>query len=329
MLESLRPRRTYAPAAYDPAQKMLLDRPSTMQDVADFVTEYINSDSLGIIATAWLVIADQSSQGIFDQDCLTLSALHSDAVDYPKSGRPVPLTKIPKYKFRAKPDWNAPETVISKDSTKYYQSTKAIGRLYREIDLPAVATARSAQRSQRRDVTNGQPRRLDEVLEAFHDGGYYDDGEAFAAVQHRVEDHISIGRHDDDLVAEIWELFRNYISQLQTICADHSLSHKKDAMLTEEEAVVGSIVAQCSQPRKRKDLMSKLREQTTALVDDILNDLSGEVGTLPEKSLERAMVALRISTIEEKLFGAKSFAWIAMGEIFEAIKTIETSEGLF
>ncbi len=44
MLESLRPRRTYAPAAYDPAQKMLLDRPSTMQDVADFVTEYINSD---------------------------------------------------------------------------------------------------------------------------------------------------------------------------------------------------------------------------------------------------------------------------------------------
>lgn len=38
---------------------------------------------LGLIAINWLIIADQSEKGIFDPDCLTLSQLHSDAVDYP------------------------------------------------------------------------------------------------------------------------------------------------------------------------------------------------------------------------------------------------------
>lgn len=32
------------PADYDPAPKKLLDHPSTMADVAEFVMEYINSD---------------------------------------------------------------------------------------------------------------------------------------------------------------------------------------------------------------------------------------------------------------------------------------------
>jgi RNA-dependent RNA polymerase len=44
MVEDLLPERTFPPANYDPAKRKCLDRPSTMQDVADFVTEYITSD---------------------------------------------------------------------------------------------------------------------------------------------------------------------------------------------------------------------------------------------------------------------------------------------
>ena len=44
MLRSLRPRRISAPANYTPAPKRLLDRPSTVQDIAEFVAEYIYSD---------------------------------------------------------------------------------------------------------------------------------------------------------------------------------------------------------------------------------------------------------------------------------------------
>ncbi len=55
MWEPLLPTRTYAPANYNPAKRKLLDRPSTMQDVAEFVTEYITSDvSIVNILLFWL-----------------------------------------------------------------------------------------------------------------------------------------------------------------------------------------------------------------------------------------------------------------------------------
>jgi len=43
-LPEFEPLRLSPPADYDPAPKKLLDRPSTMVDVAEFVMEYINSD---------------------------------------------------------------------------------------------------------------------------------------------------------------------------------------------------------------------------------------------------------------------------------------------
>jgi hypothetical protein len=39
-----RPTTLSPPASYNPAPKKLLDRPSTMADVAEFVMEYISSD---------------------------------------------------------------------------------------------------------------------------------------------------------------------------------------------------------------------------------------------------------------------------------------------
>lgn len=284
--------------------------------------------SLGIIAMNWLIIADQSTLGIFDPKCYELSDLHSDAVDYPKSGRPVPLTKIPKLLMKPKPDWNAPETVATnKGNNRYYRSERAIGKLYREIDLPAVHTIKGEQRRQRRRLNEGQEYTINEVLHDFSQDVYADEDPVNISLLERVAGFIPIGKHDEGVVAEIWELYRNYVSQLQTICADHTLSHERGAMLTEEEAIVGTIVAKCSQPRWRKDLMSKMREQTTTLVDDMRLDLSGEEGTLPQKSIERGWIAFRLAILEGDVFGAQSFAWIAMGEIFDAIKAIEESEG--
>lgn len=279
--------------------------------------------SLGIIAITWLIIADQSTQGIFDDDCKLLSDLHSDAVDYAKSGQPVPLKEIPKLKFRRKPDWNAPETVVNLD--RFYESQRAIGRLFRDIELPAVETAKRAQQAQGRHL--GDQVSLEDMLEAFRQPVYYEEDSLSMEVLGRVSEFVRVGRHDDDTIAEIWELYTRYVSELRTICADHTLSYAKNAMLTEEEVVVGTIVAQCSQPRRRKDLMSQMREQATSLVDGVRQELSGEEGTLPEKSLERAWVAFRMAEIEEDAFGARSFVWIALGEIFEAIKTIEETEG--
>ncbi|KAI0335366.1 RdRP-domain-containing protein [Cubamyces sp. BRFM 1775] len=273
------PPRTYHPASYEPAPKKYVDHDSTIADVADFVAEYIISDTLGIIAVTWLIIADQSTECIFDKDCIMLAALHSDAVDYAKSGQPVPIEKIPRTKFPTRPDWNAPETSNTLDPSRYYESLRAIGKLYRSIELPAVS-------------------------------GYTQTGAPY----------------DDAAVTSVWELFQAYASRLRAICADHTLSNSRTTMLSEEEAVMGTIVAKCSQPRKRKDLMARMREQTAALTSDIRHELAGEDDVPLAKRLRRAWIAFRVATLKEDQFGAQSFGWLALGAIFDAIKEIEEEQ---
>ena len=56
--------------------------------IAEFVVQFISSDILGMIAMTHLVIADYTEENIFHPDCLKLAQLHSDAVDYPKTGMP-------------------------------------------------------------------------------------------------------------------------------------------------------------------------------------------------------------------------------------------------
>jgi RNA-dependent RNA polymerase len=88
---------------------------------------------LGLVAINWLIIADQSSKSIFDEDCMTLAQLHSIAVDYPKSSTPVHWRRYRSRRFKMKPDWSQPETMNDSKSADYYESTTAIGRLFRAI----------------------------------------------------------------------------------------------------------------------------------------------------------------------------------------------------
>lgn len=269
-----------------------------------------------------MIISDQSEQGIFDPDCLKLGDLHSDAVDYPKSGQPVSLDKIPKLKFKAKPDWNAPETLIS-DSANFYESQKVIGRLFRSIELGPVlqTTHREARRNK---VQARGELSLEEIMNDFHlDGISGKEDPMRDVVEDRVTEFIDTRPLDETAVEHTSELFCRYASELRTICASHSLSYTRSAMLTEEEVMVGTIVAKCSQPRKRKDLMSRLREQTTLLVNEIREELMGDEDCPLEDGLMRAFVAWELSNIEQNNFGAKSFGWIALGVVFEVIKDIE------
>jgi RNA-dependent RNA polymerase len=55
------------------------------------------------------------------------------------------MRKIPKLKFKAKPDWYQPETMNDSKSTDYYPSQRAIGRLFREIELPALDIVQSGE----------------------------------------------------------------------------------------------------------------------------------------------------------------------------------------
>ena len=255
--------------------------------------------------------------------------MHSDAVDYPKSGQPVPLNKIPRLKFRAKPDWNAPETVAS-DSENFYESRRAIGHLFRSIELPTIGRVKRTARNQKKHLNEGHESTLEEILADFHLDHDTDQKEDFVrmAVKERVQGFIQTRPLDKEAISDVSQLFYRYASELQTICATHTLSHARSALLTEEEAIIGTIVAKCSQPRKRKDLMAKLRDQTNLLVTIIREDLMGDEDLPLEDRLDHAWVAWEFSAVEKDAFGAKSFGWVALGVIFEAIKDIQDRDGL-
>lgn len=50
LLHDLFPERTVEPAAYEPTKLRTLERPCTINDVADFVVDYFMNDHLGLIA---------------------------------------------------------------------------------------------------------------------------------------------------------------------------------------------------------------------------------------------------------------------------------------
>lgn len=255
-LEGLLPTETYEPAEYDSAERKTVPHASTREDIADFILEYFYSDvrviepslpsikfilytqNIGIIASSWLIQADQSDQGIFDDACMTLAELHSDAADYPKTGNLVPMKKIPRYALpNMRPDWNAPE--IQDGLGLFYQSQRYIGRLYREVQLSVPRTQPPPQNALEVPVA------LVDVLTSFRIG-FKPRDVLERVVYNRASQFISmldVLRSRDTTITEMWSILHDYVQSLRQICVSFNISHRRAARLGEEEIVAGTIVA--------------------------------------------------------------------------------------
>jgi RNA-dependent RNA polymerase len=271
-----------------------------------------------MVATNWLLIADHDS--VFHKDCLKLCQIHSNAVDYPKNGMPVLINTVPRPKSELKPDWFAPETVDLGSSINFYQSQTAIGRLFRAIDLPEVQTDVRDARRRRQQVLEDEAD-LDEVFAALCMNDREGDP-LESAVESRVDEFIPVDDLDSESVKLAIESLDRYSIELQGICACNSIQRHKASKLSEEEAVVGTIVAKCSQRRKRKDAMSQLREQTSFLVKCVREELSGDDDSSQSDWLAKAWTGWKVSRHLKDRFGAYSYGWIALGEIFDAIRAL-------
>jgi hypothetical protein len=229
------------------------------------------------------------------------------------------LKELPKVSKR-KPDWHAPETV-NPNNQKYYRSDRAIGRLFRAIDLPIEQEANSRPRRRRRR----RARETEGIEERMNNLGVTDPRQTylFEVVQDRVNEMMyTDAEHDEGQVAAIESLFSRYAVELLAICMANTLSHMESAHLSEAEAIMGTIAQKTSQRQKRKEMMAKLREGTDRLVRGIREELAGDDSVSAEESLTRAWIAWDFSASQRR-FGAMSFGWVALGAIFEAIKEIE------
>ncbi|OMO72380.1 RNA-dependent RNA polymerase, eukaryotic-type [Corchorus olitorius] len=128
--EDLIPPCRFPPMDYDPAASTHLDHDVTIEEVAEYFTNYILNDSLGIISNAHTVFADKEPTKALSEECIELAKLSSIAVDFPKTGIPA---KIPhRLRVQQYPDF------MEKPDKFTYESQSVIGKLYREVK--AIAT---------------------------------------------------------------------------------------------------------------------------------------------------------------------------------------------
>ncbi|KAI9163352.1 RNA-dependent RNA polymerase 1 [Paramyrothecium foliicola] len=117
----------HPPMNYAGAKPVELDRDVTVDDIRNFFVQYMKKDRLGPIAHAHKGHADRS--GPKSKMCLELAELHSNAVDFNKSGNPAMYDRE-KYEPRAWPHF------MQKRNT--YRSTKSLGAVYDTIAQQTV-----------------------------------------------------------------------------------------------------------------------------------------------------------------------------------------------
>ncbi|KAG0093757.1 hypothetical protein BGZ93_001926 [Podila epicladia] len=100
------------------------DKDVTIHDIKKFFVQYAVSNNLGVIAHAHLAWSDRLEEGPLHGKCLRLAQLHSDAVDFPKSGKPAEMN--PELRPKKYPDF------MEKSPDKTYRSERVLGRIYRE-----------------------------------------------------------------------------------------------------------------------------------------------------------------------------------------------------
>ncbi|GLB34759.1 putative RNA polymerase [Lyophyllum shimeji] len=301
--EPLLPSEIEKPAAYNSVGTFKLDRDSTVEDICDFVVEYINSDVLGLLSDRLLVIADQSKDGIRDEDCIGLAELCSQAVDYPKQGIPVNIDRLPRTLIRCKPDWHAAEIVSPRD-TDYYESSRALGVLYRSITLDDPEPISINPKAEPQVLADPISMRLKSIVERF----------------------ICPSSPPRDRSREIPVMFRRYVDELHYICATHTLSNTPGVRLLEAEVVAGTILAKCSQKRWRKDRMYRMRLHASTLAREVQRELIEDVGNAPEEQLVaglgKAWEAWAYSQSQKYAFGACSFGLISLGVVFDCLERL-------
>jgi|ERR1700722_51686 RNA-dependent RNA polymerase len=236
-----------------------------------------------------------------DRDCLTLAALCSQAVDYPKNGVAVNIDEnpLPSLLIRCKPDWHAAEATMPRQ-TDYYMSTRALGHLYRAIEIEDPSIIHPAQ---------AQEHLTDAISVTL-----------MPLVQRHVLGHLDSDSHS----SEIKPLFQRYIDELQYICATYAL--RSTAKLEEAEVVMGTILAKCNQQRWRKDKIYRMQEHTSVLVQSIRHDFEGHCdptsSTELSLALERAWCAWDFSLRKNGEFGSNSFGLIALGVILNLLDKV-------
>ncbi|KAG1724765.1 RNA dependent RNA polymerase-domain-containing protein [Suillus paluster] len=295
------------PASYPSRSPFKIDQPSTIDDVCDFVVEYINSDVVGLVSSKHIIIAGNvCSDGTFNERCLKLAELHSQAVDYPKNGLKVDMEDIPRNLIPYKPDWHAAE-VESPRPTDYYESDRALGHLYRNIQLE--------------EIPPYHPQQLEKPLSDL----------ISVTLRPLVERQLERRERPSKLKVSMDSIYSAYLDELIYVATCHTLSRVPGARLREDEIVVGTILAKCSQKSWKSNRTYAMRECISVLVHDIRRRMlpdsmeSASPDDLRD-GLENGWSAWAHShekSNSKEAYGAQSFGLVALGVVLDCLEKLQ------
>ena len=214
----------------------------------------------------------------------------------------------------------------------YYESTRALGALFREINVREISPAPSS-------YPNGTP------LSPVSERPLSDD--ISKAIRPAIEQHLRRFNNSIIGLAAIEPLFRHYARELGYICLTHAPSENTDMRLCEEEVALGAILAKCSQRRWKKDRTHRMREHAAQLVRDVRHreralgvpwqrrdkdkgqDDDKDAGPPEEElraALEKAWAAWDFGMRNRSTFGAQSFALIGLGVVCDMLERLEKKQ---
>ncbi|GJJ15893.1 hypothetical protein Clacol_010171 [Clathrus columnatus] len=330
--EKLYPKTPIAPMIYDATgglggKYLELDHDCNVDDMIDFVLDFILNDTIGLISVNFLRIAEES--GLFHKNCKELAQLHSRAVDFSKTGIAVGRNEIPFPKRRAKPDYLKPEIEVDTAKTEYYPSKGILGHMYRDIQLQSAFN--QEEEANATDISNS--------AFAFFQG-------ITACLEHRLNLlPIPIPETVDPTTKNgITQLYNYFIDKMQELRNSYmpGLGRYKREELSEEEIILGTILAKTFNYRTREEDGRSLKEETNQLTQRIYKILrTGQPGFGDEHSyhaaasgrIHRAWSAWkfgleRLSQSQTRVFGTETFMFVVLSQLFTAIAEVKQKEGV-
>ncbi|BGO93231.1 hypothetical protein NBRC10512_007293 [Rhodotorula toruloides] len=316
-LPDLIPLRTAEPRMHKGPAPLELDRPATIHDVADCFLNYLTNDTTGIIATTHLIVADKSPKHGFDPVCQKLADLHSTSVDAPKTGIVVPLDSIPKLKTKVRPDFlRKTDELEPKEGPQYYDSQRALGHLYRNIEDTGLTMPTCV------------------VSPALGDGR----STSFRVLELRVErDIASLFDASPDILRSVVDSHRStvaavlnaFYAALHDLAIVHSLPRTDGRSLSEVEIFATASLQEVQRGEAaRGNAVSAMHRQTARLVDWLEAQLTGppvESQHTDVESLKLRYSAWRVAVEDgdEYDFGVKTARWVCLALVFEAMQSEE------
>ena len=251
---------------------------------------------------------------------MKLAELCSQAVDYAKNGNPVNIhNNLPRLLIKFKPDWHKSEVTGARE-LDYYLSDRALGDMFRNIKLLDPDKP-----------IEGLPTELPEAVAPLKDPISHVLAPLIQRTLNQDTDADGAEPRAESENGHAEQLHAHYVREMRYICVTHTLVDTPDVRLKEEEVVLGTILANCVQPRRRMDRTYKMRLHAGGLVNDIREQIvrsdSEETPTKdPLRSgLSRAWGVWVWAQHHRDREFIESFSVIALGLMFDCLDGLPQS----